>query len=88
MKGAPDMKRRRQKAWVRRHVRAAVLSYKRELGDHRRWWWMATMPFMIKDDPVLGDTEVYFDPRYGRCYRPQCFSGNARAPKVAAGAKP
>jgi hypothetical protein len=36
---------------------------------------MATMPLIIKDDPVFRcDTEVFFDPKWGRCYRPESLS--------------
>jgi hypothetical protein len=36
---------------------------------------MATMPMTIKDDPIFGcDTEVFFDPTLGRCYRPMSLS--------------
>jgi len=63
-------KERRRKALRRRELRVALRASKRELGDHRRWWWVATMPFTAFD-PVFGcDTEVIFDPKYGRCFRP------------------
>jgi len=69
------MKRRRQKHAERRHIAAAFRTSKRELGDHRRWWWVATMPRRYFD-PVFGcETEVYFDPKWGRCYVPDCWNG-------------
>lgn len=65
------MKRRRRKAWWRREMRAALRTSKREVGDHRRWTWQATMPFTYFD-PVLGcQTTVIFDPKWGRCYQPE-----------------
>ena len=64
------LKRRRYKARTRRELRAAYRTSKPELGDHRRWWWMATMP-MTYFDKVFGcDTEVSFDDKWGRLYRP------------------
>lgn len=67
--------KRRRKARVNREVRRALRTSRREVGDHRRWWWMATMPLIIKDDPVFRcDTEVFFDPKWGRCYRPESLS--------------
>ena len=64
------MKRRRAKARIRRELRAAYRTSKRELGDHRRWSWVAVMPFTYFDDVFGCDTEVSFDDKWGRLYRP------------------
>lgn len=53
-----------------RELRAAFRTSKRELGDHRRWWWQATMPRVYFDPVLVCDTEVLFDHKCGRLYRP------------------
>jgi hypothetical protein len=63
------MKLRRKKHREHRHIDKALRSIHRELGDHRRWWWMATMPIELEADPVLGKCTVFFDPKFGRLYR-------------------
>lgn len=74
------MKRRRRKHRSRRELRAAFRTSKRELGDHRRWWWVATMP-RTYFDPVFGcETTVYFDPKWGRMYQPEDLTKHLREP--------
>jgi hypothetical protein len=70
------MKHRRRKHRQARRLRLAFCAIKRELGDHRRWLWQATMPYIYFDKVFDCDTEVTFDPQYGRLYRPlNAFSG-------------
>ena len=65
------MKRRRIKAWERRHLHKAFRAMGRELDDHRRWAWMAASPWIVKDDPVFEcDVKVTYDPKVGRSYCP------------------
>jgi hypothetical protein len=70
VRGRKPMKQRRKKHRENRHIHKALLSTNRELGDHRRWWWMATMPIEIIS-PVLGQCTLFFDPKLGRLYRPR-----------------
>lgn len=60
------MKHRRMKARWYRMAREALRSEKRELGDHRRWWWQATMPYDGEDR--IGKYTVFFDAKCGRSY--------------------
>lgn len=62
------MKRRRLKAKLSRRFRKALRRSKRELGDHRRYWWMATMPYTYFHPLFQCEVRYLFDPKYGRLY--------------------
>lgn len=61
------VKARRAKHWETRQIKAAYRAMKKELGDHRRWWWQATMPY-VEWDQNGNRWEVSWHPRYGRLY--------------------
>ena len=68
------MKRRRRKARTSRQMREIRKSQVRELGDHRRWLWMANPETFAEGGP---DCVPYrFDPVHGRLFR---FSDEAWA---------
>jgi hypothetical protein len=61
------MKRRRQKHAFGREMRIARKDAVRDLGDHRRWRWIAVPESMAGDWEPLYDGGVWeFHPEYGR----------------------
>ena len=63
------MKRRREKANMRRMMRDVRRAELREMGDHRRWCWMVA-PWR-EECAILGPCTVHFDARWGRLYTPE-----------------